>query len=243
MKPAIINPSSIISRIPRMGLAICLVWGCVSCGPTVIDYQGHRIFNPNYLFYLESERRDKWQKPDEVIKALEISKTAVVADIGAGGGYFTEKFSKYLGPAGHVYATDVQDIMIEKLKERVTKRQLKNVEVIRGNFDDPMLPKCSCDVVFFSSVYKEINGRIDYMKKIKTALKPGGRVAIIEFLPGLETLGPPMNMRLQPEQVIQELSAASFKLVKSYDFLPREYFLIFALTDHNRGINGTSIKL
>ena len=110
---------------------------------------------------------------------------------------------------------------------------LPNVEVIRGEFDDPMLPEASCDLVFFSSVYKEIDGRIDYMKKIKTALKPGGRVAIIEFLPGLMTPGPPMEMRLQPEQVIQELSAAGFTLVKSYDFLPREYFLIFALKDHN----------
>ena len=211
----------------------CLVWGFLSCGPTTIDQQGHRIFNPNYLFYLETERRDKWQKPAEVLKALEISNTAVVADIGAGGGYFTEKFSKYLGPSGHVYATDVQDVMIAKLKQRVAKRRLNDVEVIRGEFDDPMLPPASCDLAFFSSVYKEIDGRIDYMKKIKTALKPEARVAIIEFLPGLKTAGPPMEMRLQPEQVIQELSAAGFTLIKSYDFLPREYFLIFALTHQN----------
>ncbi len=214
-----------------MGLAICLVWGCISCGATTIDRQGHRIFNPNYLFYLESDWRDRWQKPADVIKALEISNTAVVADIGAGGGYFTEKFSKYLGPSGHVYAVDVQDVMIERLKERVARRGLDNVEVIRGEFDDPMLPEASCDLAFFSSVYKEIDGRIDYMKKIKTALKPGGRVAIIEYLPGLVGIGPPQEMRLQPEQVIQELSAAGFTLIKSYDFLPREYFLIFGWRD------------
>jgi ubiquinone/menaquinone biosynthesis C-methylase UbiE len=62
--------------------------------------------------------------------------------------------------SGHVYATDVQDVMIEKLKERVAKRQLNNVEVIRGEFDDPMLPEASCDLVFFSSVYKEIEPEI-----------------------------------------------------------------------------------
>ena len=223
----------IISRIPRIGLAICLVWGCISCEPTIIDDQGHRIFNPTYLFYLESERRDKWQEPAEVLKALEIPKTAVVADIGAGGGYFTEKFSKYLDPSGHVYATDVQDVMIEKLKDRVKKRHLNNVEVIRSDFDDPKLPENSCDLIFFSSVYNEINDRSSYMKKIKTALKQGRRVAIIEFSPDLIDLGPPMNMRLQPKQVIQELTAAGFRLIKSYDFLPREYFLIFALTDPN----------
>ena len=164
----IIHHSSIIYRIPRIGLAICLVWSCISCEPTTIDRQGHRIFNPNYLFYLETERRDKWQKPAEVLKALEISSTAVVADIGAGGGYFTEKFSKYLGLSGQVYASDVQDVMIENLKERVAKSQLNNVEVIRGEFDDPMLPAASCDLAFFSSVYKEIDGRIDYMKKTES---------------------------------------------------------------------------
>jgi ubiquinone/menaquinone biosynthesis C-methylase UbiE len=222
-----------VSKRYCLGLIIGLVWGLTACGPTTINYQGHRIFNPDYLWYLESEKRDKWQKPEEVLKALEISTSAVIADIGAGGGYFAEKFSKYLDPSGYVYATDVQDVMIEKLQQRVAQRGLINVEVIRGEFDDPMLPDACCDLVFFSSVYKEINGRTDYMKKIKKALKPGGRVAIIEFRPDNLTAGPPLDMRLYPEQVIQELSPAGFTLVKSYDFLPKEYFLIFKPTERN----------
>ena len=231
MKFFIVRLQAIIFRIRRCGLVIILLWGATACAPTTIDYQGHRIFNPDYLWYLETDKRDKWQKPGEVLKALEISKSAVIADIGAGGGYFTEKFSKYLGPSGYVYATDVQDVMIEKLQQRVAQRGLSNVEVIRGEFDDPRLPDACCDLVFFYSVYKEIDERISYMKKIKKALKPGGRVAIIEFHPDYLTPGPPLDMRLYPEQVIQELSPAGFSLIRSYDFLPKEYFLIFKRTD------------
>jgi ubiquinone/menaquinone biosynthesis C-methylase UbiE len=199
--------------------------------PTMIDYEGHRVFNPDYLFYLESEKRDEWQKPAEVLKALGISRSDVIADIGAGGGYFTERFSQYLGASGHVYATDVQNVMIEKLSARVKRRGLNNVTVVQSGFDDPGLPYACCDLVFFSSVYKEIDDRITYMKKTGKILKPGGRAAIIEFHPDILMPGPPLEVRLYPEQVIQELSSAGFTLIESHDFLPGEYFLIFGLSN------------
>ena len=211
----------------------CLIYACSACMQTMVDYQGHKVFNPDYLFYLESGWRDEWQRPDEVLKALEISKTDVIADIGAGGGYFTERFSRCLGPSGRVYATDIQDVMIERLKERVKNRGLNNVEVVRGGFDEPMLPETCCDLIFFSSVYKEIDGRIGYMKKARKILKPGGRVAIIEYRRNASAIGPPMDMRLSPEQVIEELAAAGFTLIRRYDFLPREYFLIFVLENYD----------
>ncbi len=198
-----------------------------ACAPTVIDYKGHKVFNPDYLFYLESPWRDTWQEPDKVIKTLHVSPGDVVADIGAGGGYFTERFSKTVGPLGLVYATDVQDVMLENLKERADARGLHNVKVVRGAFDDPMLPENSCDLVFFSSVYKEIDNRMDYMKKVRRVLKPGGRVAIIEYRPEATVVGPPVEMRLSSEQVKGELAVSGFTLEKEYDFLPREYFLIF----------------
>ncbi len=219
-----------LNKLPFIGKSIVfggLIYLCFGCMKTTIDYQGHEVFNPDYLFYLESGWRDQWQRPDEVLKALEISKTDVIADIGAGGGYFTERFSRYLGSSGRVYATDVQDVMIDRLRERVKRQGLHNVEVVRGGFDDPMLPRACCDLVFFSSVYKEIDGRTGYMKKVKKLLKPGGRVAIIEYHPDALFFGPPMDMRLKPKQVIEELSAAGFRLERRFDFLPFEYFLIF----------------
>jgi len=213
-------------------VVFCVLFACLfgmgsACAPTVIDYKGHKVFNPDYLLYLESSWRDTWQEPDKVMKTLHIATRDVVADIGAGGGYFTERFSKKVGPFGLVYATDVQDVMLENLKKRARVNGLHNVKVVRGAFDDPMLPENSCDLVFFSSVYKEIDNRVDYMRKVRRILKPGGRVAIIEYRPGATVVGPPLEMRLSSEQVKGELAASGFTLGKEYDFLPREYFLIF----------------
>jgi ubiquinone/menaquinone biosynthesis C-methylase UbiE len=216
----------------RQSVSFCVYFLCLlcmgsACAPTVIDYKGHKVFNPAYLFYLETSWRDTWQEPDKVIKTLQLSPRDVVADIGAGGGYFTERFSKTVGPFGLVYATDVQDVMLENLKERARANGLHNVEVVQGEFDDPMLPENSCDLVFFSSVYKEIDNRLDYMRKVKRILKPGGRVAIIEYRPEEAAVGPPIEMRLSSEQVKQELAGSGFTLENEYDFLPREYFLVF----------------
>ena len=217
-------------------VVFCVLFACFfcmgpACAPTVIDYKGHKVFNPDYLFYLESSWRDTWQEPDKVMKTLYLSPRDVVADIGAGGGYFTERFSKTVGPFGLVYATDVQDVMLATLKKRVSAKSLHNVKVVRGAFDDPMLPENSCDLVFISSVYKEIDNRVDYMRKVRRVLKPGGRVAIIEYRPGATAVGPPLGMRLSSEQVKGELAASGFILGKEYDFLPREYFLIFVNAD------------
>jgi ubiquinone/menaquinone biosynthesis C-methylase UbiE len=194
----------------------------------MIDYEGHRVFNPRYLWALESQKRDRWQQPDRVLETLALPEGAAVADIGAGGGYFAERFSRWVGPAGRVYATDVQEPMLARLRQRVAERDLANVEVVAAAFDDPTLPDACCDLIFFSSVYKEIDGRVDYLRKLRPALRAGGRVAILEFRPRTFGAGPPRDVRLPPEQVVDELAEAGFALVESYDFLPREYFLVFA---------------
>jgi arsenite methyltransferase len=202
-----------------------------SCAPRMIDLEGHRVFNPEYLWYLESNERDYWQKPDQVIQALQLSEGTVIADIGAGGGYFTERFSKTVGRLGHVYAVDVQDIMIAKLKERVEINNLENVTVIKGKFEAPMLPLHAIDMAFFSSVYKEIDDRIQYMKKVRKSLKPDGRVAVIEFYRDRGLMGPEFSDRLHETQIIDEMEKAGFVLLQRFDFLPKEYFLLFCIAD------------
>jgi len=198
------------------------------------DYQGHTIFNPLYLFYLESPSRDRWQKPEQVLDALQLPPDAVVADIGAGGGYFTERLAGRVGPTGRVYATDVQEIMVRRLQHRVAERQLTNVTVVLAGFDDPTLPAHACDMAFFSSVYKEISDRVNYMRKVRAALKPTGRVAILEYQPDAEAPGPPRKYRLAQSQVIEEMTAAGFDLQDRFDFLPREYFLVFGIAASSR---------
>ncbi len=199
-----------------------------SCMPDLmIDYEGHRVFNPTYLFYLESDDRDKWQKPYQIIKALGLSEGDAIADIGAGGGYFTEKFSHKVKEKGHVYSTDVQKVMIKILNQRVKKKKLRNVTVIHGRFSNPMLPKNSCDIVFFSSVYKEIENRIGFLKKVKKSLKKEGRIAIIGYRKWSTSSGPYREDRLKTDLIIKELRAVGFQLSKSFDFIPDQYFLLF----------------
>jgi ubiquinone/menaquinone biosynthesis C-methylase UbiE len=215
--------SVVIALLPAM-LLPWLTGGCLS---TMTDYHGQKLFNPIYLFYLESPKRDRWQMPEQVLDALRVGEGAVVADIGAGGGYFTEKFARRVGPNGHVYANDVQDVMLRKLSERVRRHGLTNVTVIRGEFEDPKLPANSCDLVFFSSVYKEITHRAAYLRLVRDALKRDGRVAILEYRMDESAPGPPRKYRLPAQQVIEELQAAGYHLAEQFDFLPREYFLVF----------------
>jgi SAM-dependent methyltransferase len=210
---------------------LLLPWLTTSCVSTMTNYRGHEVFNPLYLFYLESPKRDQWQMPQQVLDALQLSKGSVVADIGAGGGYFTEKLCRRVGASGHIYATDVQDVMIRKLEKRVQKRGLANVSVIRGEFNDPKLPAGKCDWLFLSSVYKEIDGRSAYMTTARQALKNKGRVAIIEYRVDAKAPGPPRKYRLPEQQVIAEMEAAGFRLVERFDFLPREYSLVFEPMD------------
>jgi len=204
------------------------------CASTIIDVEGHRVFNPVYLFYLESGRRDQWQKPEEVLAALRLAPNAVVADIGAGGGYFTERFAHHLDTGGRVYAVEVQDRLIDKLRQRVRDKGLSNVEVIKGAFDDPGLPPASCDLFFFSSVYGEIEDRVSYLRKVRRCLTPGGHVAILEYRPEVKAPGPPRQIRLSAEQIAQELEAAGFERTEEFSFLPRESFQIFRARDADR---------
>lgn len=203
----------------------------LGCPPALVEREGHRVFNPFYLFYLDTESRDVWQEPERVLDALTLAPDGVVADVGAGSGYFTERFARRLGEGGLVYATDVQEEMLHRLRARVADARLANVVVVAAQFDDPSLPEACCDLVFLSSVYKEIDGRVAYMEKVRRLLRPGGRVAILEFRPNAEGPATPSEDRLPPERVIEELAAAGLELREEHTFLPRQYFLVFAPCD------------
>ncbi len=210
---------------------LLLVLLTTSCFSTMTKYRGHTLFNPIFLFYLESPERDKWQMPEQVLDVLGLCQGNVVADIGAGGGYFTEKLSRRVGPGGRVYATDVQNVMIRKLTKRVQKHGLTNVTVVRAEFGNPKLPAGDCDWLFLSSVYKELDHRVAYMKTARQALKKQGRVAIIEYRMNTRAPGPPLKYRLPEQTVVAEMQAAGYHLLEQFDFLPREYFLVFGLAD------------
>jgi ubiquinone/menaquinone biosynthesis C-methylase UbiE len=215
----------------HLRLALLLAAAVVlACPSTMHDVAGRRVFNPFYRGFLDSPARAGWQQPDEVIRALALAEGAVVGEIGAGTGYFTARLARAVGPAGRVLATDVQPEMIGELEELAREEELANVTVVRAGFDDPALPDGCCDLVFLGNVYKELSHRGAYLRRLAPALRPEGRIAVVDFRPGAPGLGPPEEVRLPEEQVVAELAEAGFDLAESHRFLERQYFLVFART-------------
>lgn len=186
-----------------------------------------KLFSPSKIPLLEDPKRDTWQKPEEILNALEIRKGQAVADIGAGSGYLAVKLSECVGSTGTVYAVDVQQEMLDYISKRLGTEGLKNVILVLGNMDDPKLSPGSLDIAILLSTYHEIAQPIDFMKKIKSALKPHGKLAILEFSDE-SPIGPPLKVRLPEDLVINELKQAGFALSQKYNFLlPYQYLLVF----------------
>lgn len=175
--------------------------------------------------------RDEWQKPDDVIRELGIQPGMSVADVGAGGGYFTFRFSEAVGSTGKVYAVEVDKDMVIYLGRRTgAQASYKNVNVIHGGAADPVLPEDTIDVLFTCNTYHHIADRTDYFKTVKKYLKPGGAVAIIDFKPEGFFSGW-LGHGTSDEQVKREMEAAGFSLVRQPDFLERQFFLIFRVSN------------
>jgi len=173
-----------------------------------------------YARALSDPSRDAWQKPHEVITALALKPTESIADIGAGPGYFARRFAHH---ADTVYAVDID----EKLLKMGADGAPANYKTILAAPDDPRLTAASVDTIFFCDVLHHISGRSAYYKKLDQALKPGGRIVIVDFYKRELPVGPPPSMKLDRDQVIAEFKTAGFRLAKSYDFLPHQYFLVF----------------
>ncbi len=172
----------------------------------------------------DDPKRDEWQKPHQVIQALGLKADALVADIGAGTGYFAARLANML-PKGTVYAVDVEPGMVKYLGERAKRERLANMKPIAGSADDPRLP-VNVDLILLVDVYHHIEERERYFRKLAASLKPGGRLAVIDFrLDSPE--GPPKEARIAPERVKAELAAADYVLTQEHGFLPRQYFLVF----------------
>jgi len=180
-----------------------------------------------YIALLEDPKRDEWQKPDEVVRALNLQEGQVVADIGAGSGYFTLRLARGVGEKGTVFAVDVDDGMLTYLRQRLAKEKLKNVQVLHVPAHDPLLIDGSLDVAFVCDVYHHLEDREIYLRKLRKALKSDGRLVIVDFYKkeGMP-VGPPMPMRLSEDTVTKELQDAGLKVTEKLTFLPYQYILI-----------------
>jgi SAM-dependent methyltransferase len=168
--------------------------------------------------------RDAWQKPDDVIAALQLGPSMYVADIGAGTGYFTMRLAR----AAHdvkVTATDIEPDMVRYINERAAREQLPNVLAMQSAANDPKLPADSFDRVLVVDVWHHISDRVAYAKGLAAALKPGGMIAIVDFTMEAKH-GPPQKHRLLPEAIIGDLKAAGLSASISPTKLPDQYIVV-----------------
>ena len=176
---------------------------------------------------LEGSERDQWQKPEEVIKNLDLKPGDVIGDIGAGTGYFTRRFALAVGPQGKALGLEIEAAMVEHMRQEARRLNLTNYEPRLVKPDGPGLGPQSVDVIFLSNTYHHISNRVEYFRKLSKSLKPNGRIVIVDFYRKPQPVGPPLEQKVSEETIIEELRQAGYRLTRSLDFLPYQYFLEF----------------
>ena len=159
--------------------------------------------------------------------AMGIADASVVADIGAGSGWFTIRLGRRVGPQGLVYAEDVQPEMINAITRRVLREGLTNVRAVRGQNSDPKLPAGSLDAVLVVDAYHEVDDRVTMLSNLARALKPQGRIGVVDFKLDGTGPGPAPEERVSPDVVVKDAAKAGLRLLRQESFLPYQYFLIF----------------
>lgn len=180
-----------------------------------------------YIAMLEDPGRDEYQKPHDVLKALDLKPGETIADIGSGSGYFTLRFAAHVGDRGRVLAVDIDPGMIRFLNRRLRDAGVRNVQTILAEPDDPLLPDASVDRVVIVDTWHHIEKPIAYLALVKRILKPGGQVVMIDFQKRELPFGPPLAMKIAREDLVRQLEANGFHLAKEHTFLPYQYFLVF----------------
>jgi len=217
-------------------LALVAIVFAADWTPAADQHNGHRRRPEDikaYLEHLDSPERNSYQKPVEVIEALKLKPGMTVADIGAGSGYFTRRFIEAVTESGKVYAVDVEPEMITYTKDSVEHMHVPyTAEFILAQPDNPKLPPQSVDLIFLCNTYHHLEDRPTYFANLKSALKPGGRVAIIDFYHDARSgdVGFPRKHLVPQQTVIDEFTKAGYRLLREHSFLPRQYFMEFVPT-------------
>ena len=211
----------------RLGLALAIVLAAAAVAAAVPAGQHTPLFRPGDLAELEGPDRDEWQSPDRIMDALGVGEGVVVADLGAGSGWFTIRLAERVGPNGLVYAEDIQSQMIDSIDRRVKRLGLKNVRTVLGRPNDPRLPPAAVDAVLIVDSYHEMEQPVALLTNVARSLKPDGRVGIVNFTKDGGGPGPAVEYRVDPERVIADALAAGLALRSRETFLKYHYMLVF----------------
>ena len=220
-------------RDPRRGVILVGILLSILISTVNAQQQGGahvgRLFPPSDLGLLDAPDRELWQRPDLIMDAMGIADGSVVADIGAGSGWFTIRLARRVGPQGIVYAEDVQQEMITALSRRASREGFKHVNPVLGTFSDPKLRAQSLDAALMVDSFHEVDAenRVAMLSNLGQALKPQGRLGIVDFRLDGTGPGPAPEERVSPDVVIEAARKAGLKLIRQEPFLEYQYFLIF----------------
>jgi len=192
------------------------------------DEHGNPIDLAAYLSRLESPERAAWQRPDELVAALGLRPGAVVADVGAGPGYFTLRLARAVGPTGTVFGLDVEPRMTALLAERAQAAGLANVRPVLAPEGDGLPPR-PCELILLVNAFHHFPDGPGYLRRLAGALAPGGRLALVDFHEGELPVGPPPEHRVTRAQIDRAVAAAGLRLVQELELLPYQHVLLLAL--------------
>jgi predicted methyltransferase len=185
------------------------------------------VMGPGGILWLERREREAEEKPQLLIDALEIEPGQTIADLGAGSGYYSFRIAPLVGPTGKVLAIDIQPAMLEVITQRASRERIANVAAVRASVRDPNLAPGSVDLLFMVDVYHELEYPYEVMTKVRAALKPGGRVALIEYRAEDPQVAIKPVHKMSERQVRRELEAAGFRHVKTVRTLPLQHLIVF----------------
>lgn len=185
------------------------------------------MFSAFDLSLLETPDRDQWQRTDDILDDLKIADGSTVADIAAGGGWFSVRLARRVGPAGVVFAEEIQSSMIESISAHIRRENLANIRPVLGTPTDPRLPPDSFDAVVIINAFHDIDTPEPLLNDIRRALKDGGVLGVVDFTPGAGGPGPDANERVAPETIVTAAEAANLQLIERHPVPPFEFLLVF----------------
>ncbi len=197
-------------------------------------YMGREIaevMGPGGIPWLDRPQREDEERPEVVLKALDLRAGQVVADLGAGSGYYTFRMAPRVGKAGKVLAVEIQDEMIATLRQRAIEKKMTNVEVIQGTESDPRLPAGGVDLVLMVDVYHELSWPYEVMMKVRNALKPGGRVVFVEFRKEDPHVEVKEVHKMSVAQLEKEMQVVGLRRLRTVETLPIQHIVIFEKTE------------
>jgi SAM-dependent methyltransferase len=198
-------------------------------GREIAQVMGHQAAG-----WLERPEREKEEQPAKLLNALKLKKDHVIADVGAGSGYFTFRIAKRLGPKGKVLAVDIQPEMLDIIRKRMKESAITNVEPIRGEEADPKLPANSVDLILLVDVYHEFAYPYEMTEAMVKALRPGGRLVFVEYRLEDPKVWIKLVHKMTERQVRREMEPHPLRWVETLDILPTQHIIIFEKKDAAR---------